>query len=139
MFNSSDKNKAGKICPNCYQSEDSLLVFPQTESIAKEYAQFIPLFEVDGLPDGGFYNKFIKANSWILEKYGLKFAHLNFSSKDYFGFLRKVFERLLSGRFGGYIEAKVQNFQKSRILSDRRTVQKGARVLVSDKMLYFHP
>jgi len=126
---------AGKICPNCYQTEDALLVTPCNLTIAQEYSQIAPLFEINDT-----YQKFIKANSWI-KKYNLKFKVQTLKCKEspIPALIRRLGEFILNGRLGNYLEEKLKEYQKQRILKDKRTYKEKSRIIISDRMLYFHP
>ena len=131
----SDEKTAGKICPNRFQTEDLLTIYPHNYYHAKEYSQIIPLFENEDI-----VQKYIKANQWILG-YDLKFKMDNSKIKRYFltEMFRKFGERILSGRFGNIMEMKLKDYQKNRILWDKRTYQNKARIIISDRVLCFHP
>jgi predicted nucleotidyltransferase len=135
-----DKKIAGKICPNRWQTEDSLKIYPQNSYHAREYSQIVPLFEIDEV-----YKKFQKANQWTFEK--LKTQNLNLKTttknlklnNNFLGLIRKMGEEILSGGLGDFLEEKLKNYQKKRILWDKRTYQEKARIIISDQILCFHP
>lgn len=136
-----EQNQAGKICPNRYQTEDSLEILPHNLYHAKEYSQIVPLFEIDDV-----YQEFQKANQWTRRKIKnqnlkLKTTSKNLKLKNNFllGLLRKAGERFLNGRLGDFLEEKLKTHQKKRILWDRRTYQERARIIISDHILCFHP
>jgi len=136
-----DENTAGKICPNRYQAEDSLEIYPHSVYHAKEYSQIVPLFD-----SGSVYQRFQEANKWIIKKIKeqrakIKNANQNLKIKEsqVLRFLRRVGESILIGRFGDLLEEKLKNYQTKRILWDKRTYQRQARIIISDQRLCFHP
>jgi predicted nucleotidyltransferase len=129
-----DKKIAGKICPNRWQTEDSLKIYPQNSYHAREYSQIVPLFEIDEV-----YKKFQKANQWTFEKLKTTTKNLKLKNNFLLGLLRKAGERFLSGWLGDLLENKLKNYQKKRILWDKRTYQEKARIIISDQILCFHP
>jgi hypothetical protein len=136
-----DKKIAGKICPNRWQTEDSLKIYPQNSYHAREYSQIVPLFEIDEV-----YQKFQEKNQWMVKKLKVQNSNLKTTTKNLklknnflLGLLRKAGERFLSGWLGDLLENKLKNYQKKRILWDKRTYQEKARIIISDQILCFHP
>jgi len=132
---------AGRICPNRYQAENSLEIYPRSIYHAKEYSQIVPLFD-----KGGVYREFQKSNQWMVKKLKNQIAKSKIGRQDLklknnflFGLLQEFSERLLFGRFGDLLEEKLKNYQTKRILWDKRTYQKKARIIISDQKLCFHP
>lgn len=123
-----DQDVAGKVCPNRFQTDNSLKIYPQNLYHTQEYSQIMPLF------DQGVYRKFMRANRWT-KKRRIK----SIETKATQAWVRTMGEWILSGRLGNSLELKLKTYQTKRIMWDKRTYQKNARIIISDKMLCFHP
>lgn len=131
----------GRICLNCYQIEDHLLVGPQNRKNALDYSRLIPLYQADNL-----YNRFCQANHWI-KKYHCRFKGQNQPLSIWHRLISFVL--MLIRTFTEFVaelilndsgERYLRNYQKKRILRDARTktAPPGA-IFISDCELRFHP
>jgi predicted nucleotidyltransferase len=127
---------SGRICLNRYQTEDFVEIFPHNEYHARCFAFLVPLVDIDNT-----YNRYVKKNQWMRSLgYPVKISKNNFEENIILKSIRHLFEKILKGKCGNWMEIKLKNFQKRKILSDPRTLEspKG-RVRISDKELCFHP
>jgi len=133
----SEKNSSGKICPNRWQTEDSLEIFPHNFYHAHDYSQMLLLFD-----QGESYQKFIAANQWFnnFVSADLKFQTMPLLRKQpLLSLFRRIGERLLERTVGDWLEERLREYQRKRIFWDKRSYQKKARIIVSDTRLCFHP
>lgn len=82
------------------------------------------------------YREFLLTNDVILSNWDLSpFVEDNgWFSKD----IRKIFERILSGKLGDFFERKLGNWQKKRAFEKQRKLEPNNGVIISDDMLKFH-
>jgi len=125
---------AGRICLNRYQADDFLEIQPHNLSLANCFSSLVPLFDI------GLYSKYQKKNKWM-ERFGFEVRptfKVKLVNNSFLGFLRKIKEIILSGFFGDWLEKKLGNYQKRRILRDKRTLEapKG-QLRISEKEIWF--
>jgi len=125
---------SGRICLNCYQTEDYLEVNPHNLFTASDYSKAKPLWEVHDI-----YKKYVKKNAWISENFKIRikvYKPITKTSKIV-RTLQLIFEKFFDS---DWLEVKLKRYQTQRILRDPRTLNspKG-RVYISDKELRFHP
>ena len=131
-----DMKIAGRICLNCYQTEDHLTVNPNTIKNAKDYSNIKILYQSHGLA-----KRFIKANKWINDK-GYQFINIDPKARGNIvaSFLRWIFEALYELFFNDWGEKQLRAYQIRRILRDPRTQSaKSGQIYISDQELRFHP
>lgn len=132
------KKIAGRICLNRYQATKSLEIMPHDNYHSKVFSKLVPIFDTDRI-----YEEYKNKNKWM-EDFGCEIAPGSnkkaIKNSKILGAIRKFFEWILKRRFGDFLEKKLGNWQKKRILSDPRTknAPKG-RVRISDEELCFHP
>lgn len=132
-----DNKIAGRICLNCYQTENHLQVAPQTEYVANDYSKARVLWA-----RGNVYRKFIIANFWV-EKFGCKIEKNNQKLSFFFyplflcQFIFELFFELIFHDFG---EKILKKYQIKKILNNplAKTATKG-EIFMSDTELRFHP
>jgi len=131
-----DRKIAGRICLNCYQTEEHLTVNPKTIKNAKDYSNIKILYQSHGLA-----KRFIKANNWINDK-GYQFINIDPKAEGNIvaSFLRWIFEALYDLLFNDWGEKQMRAYQIRRILRDPRTqTAKSGQIYISDQELRFHP
>lgn len=138
LYRSGDlpRQRAGKICPNRFVTDDYLLINPQNRYHAQDYSQMVRLFE-----EGGIYKKFRTKNEWM-EKYGYfepKRAISLIQSAGIISTIRRITERILGGILGDWFEKKVKNFQLKNIMKNPKVNKPGTGLYVDDNELRFHP
>lgn len=116
------KRVVGRICLNCYLNDKKPDIKPKNlksnRKVAWAYKYMTSLVQ-----EGRITEKFFESNAWFShykvpgQKYSQRLQEEIF--KLYPIRRRKRSERLLSGRFGDWIEKKLMNFQKKRILSGK--------------------
>jgi len=127
---------AGRICLNCYQTEDHLIVGPKNIKNAKDYSNIKILYQSHGLA-----KRFIEANKWIIDK-GYQFINIDLKAGGNIAasFLRWIFEALYELLFSNWGEKQLRSFQIRRILNDPRTqMSSQGQIYISDQELRFHP
>ena len=130
------KKVAGMVCLNRYQANDFLTILPKNEYHARVFSQLIPLVDIDST-----YNQYLKKNVWMVKlDWPLIENRKMISYSRFLSMLRNFQEKMLSGGFGDWLEKVLKNYQKRRILRDKRTAKASeGRIRVSDKELCFHP
>jgi len=127
---------AGRICLNCYQTEDSLEIHPKNKKNALDYAHLTPLWQIHGN-----YPGFLKANTWI-KKYR-QFHPLENQERDILKFLKifqLIFETILELFLNNWLEEKLRRLQIKKILANPLTRRaRKNEIFISDKELRFHP
>jgi len=125
---------AGRICLNCYQTEDNLGIKPRNSYTASDYSKAKPLWETNNI-----YAKYIKINDWIYKKFKnkIKVDKPEIKISKILSILQKILEKIFDSN---WLERKLKVYQVKRIKSDPRTKNspKGS-IFVSDKELRFHP
>lgn len=136
------KKVAGRICLNCYLSDQKLDISPHDQKsnlkVAKAYKYAIPLV------DNGICKKFFKVNKWFKNKLKVKNNKSKITSefikeKMFAGFPKKPirkFERFLSGKFGDYLERKLMKYQQIRILKGKK---RGDEIFADKFEIRLHP
>jgi predicted nucleotidyltransferase len=123
--------KAGKICPNRYVTDEYLLINPQNSYHAKEYSQIIPIYA-----EGYAYNNFFHKNAWM-KKYC--FNKVYKIQKNNMSRVKKIAEWVLSGFLGNIFEKLFKTIQLKSIMRDSRVNKSNSGLFVSDDELRFHP
>jgi len=134
-----DGKIAGRICLNCYQTEDHLAVGPKNIKNAKDYSNMKILYQSRGLA-----KKFIEANKWIVDR-GYQFQNIDTNVRQRiitivaFVF-RWLFEALYELIFNDWGEKRLCTYQIRRILRDPRTqMSSQGQIYISGQELRFHP
>lgn len=141
-----DKKIAGRICLNCYQTEDHLLVSPQTEYVANDYSKAIVLWA-----RGNLDQKFIDANSWM-RKFGINIKtqkkylpRRQTGQKTSFFFYplflcQFIFESIFELIFHDFGEKILKKYQIKKIRNNSLTkIATKGEIYISDTELRFHP
>ncbi len=132
------RKTAGRICLNCYLSDEALDITPEYKKsipkVVRAYKYMIPLV------DDGISKKFIAANRWFSKHKVKGSEHSRLLKEMVFANCPKkptqVFNNMLLGKFGDYLEEKLMTLQTKRIISGRR---KGDEIFVSEKVIKLHP
>ena len=127
--------RAGKICPNRFVTDDYLLINPQNRYHAQDYTQMVPLY------DSSVYKKFLRQNDWM-EKYGYfppKKALTLVKSGNILSSIRIISEWVLAGAIGGWLERHVRKYQLRRFQKLPKFGEKGSGVFADDKEIRIHP
>lgn len=128
---------AGRICLNCYQTEDHLTIGPKNLKNAQDYSNIKILCQSHGLA-----KKFIEANRWISDK-GYQFINIDSDSGGNniaASFLRWLLEALYELLFNEWGEKQLRAYQIKRILKNPLTsVSSKTQIYISDQELRFHP
>lgn len=133
------KKVAGRICLNCYLNEKNPDITPNDPrsnyKVANAYRFLIALVD-----ENETTRSFFKTNIWMKEyeisgeKYqaDLKQKYFNkFPIKP-----KKIWEGILSGKFGDYLEKKLMNYQVERIMSGYK---KGDETVAQVNEIRLHP
>ncbi len=126
---------AGRICLNCYLATENLSIRPENKSseakVIKAYGCIIPLVDA-----GGIAEKFKKQNDWIFKK-PLQYPKQPLEIKNFSPMQPTNFgEKVLSGKFGDYLENKMKKYQTRRILAG---VKEGDEIFLTDFAIKLHP
>ncbi len=125
-----DDKISGRICLNCYQTEDNLGISPHNAFTALDYSEAKPLWEVHGI-----YKKYLKKNDWIEKNF--KILEPEIKKSKFISFLQKILEKIFDS---DWLENKLKVYQVKRIKRDPRTINSPrGKVFISDKELRFHP
>jgi predicted nucleotidyltransferase len=116
------KRVAGRICLNCFLNDKSPDIRPKdprsNKKVAWAYKYTVPLVQ-----EGRITEKFFWSNDWFLN---YKVPGQKYSERLQDGFFRffpirrrKISEKVLSGRFGDWLEKKLMDYQQRRILKGK--------------------
>jgi len=106
------EQRAGKICPNRFVSDEYLLVNPQNRYHAQDYSQMLPLYDYKNV-----YDRFLKKNHWM-EKFGYfppRRAIGLIQSGGILSTIRAILEWILAGRLGERFEDWAREYQYKRM------------------------
>lgn len=135
-FRRYDNKIAGRICLNCYQTDNHLLISPQNKKNAEDYAHLLPFWE-----RGRVFENFKKENLWI-KKYGSNFTKKSTIFRHFLPLIifQVIWEIIFEIFFNNFVENLLKKYQMQRILKDPRTKNspKGS-IFISDTELRFHP
>lgn len=128
-------NVAGKICLNCFLSEDHLNIRPERKTNEKKVAlsnlALIPLFDL-----GDIYKKFQRENIWMrgysIEK-KKEFPVITLKHKR---FLQTLKEKASLVFLGDWFERWQMNYQTTRILRGKKPTDE---IYVSADFIKLHP
>jgi predicted nucleotidyltransferase len=129
-------NVAGKICLNCFLSENHLNICPECKSNEKKVAlsnlALVPLFDL-----GNVYEKFQHENVWmknyLIEKKKKNFPIRSLKNKK---FLQTIKEKICFTSLGDWFEHWQMNYQTTRILRGKKQVDE---IYVSTDFIKLHP
>jgi hypothetical protein len=138
------KKIAGRICLNRYQTTSSLDVMPHDDYHRRVFSALVPLYDA-----GGIYEKYCKFNLWMgnIINQNAKIKSQKYITKNHdkslnhliTRYIQKFQEEFLNDSFGDWVEKKLKNYQRARILNDPRTHLMPGRVVAEDWLLRFHP
>lgn len=134
-----DPNPAGKICLNCFLSDTHPDISPKNKKSRQKVA-FSNKFLITLVDIGGVEENFFKINSWMNKftsssgKYSKELKKTLVPSGAHKPF--RLFEPILSGRFGDFVEKILMNYQVQRIISGKR---KGDETVASKSEIRLHP
>jgi len=142
-----DKKIAGRICLNCYLSESCMNIKPQSNSSIEKVA-LSNKFLIALIDNGCFYQKFMHKNKWMSEAIE-KTDEQRLKKADRYrqDLVKKInrskvtrpfrmFEPILSGVLGDFLEEKLMTYQVSRI---RRGKGAGDETLSTKDQIKLHP
>lgn len=136
QLRSSNRNRAGKICPNRFVTDKYLIINPQNKYLAQQYNQMIPIFD-----EKDYYCKFLMANSWIGD-YGFSkpVCALNLIRSNLLNFLRHIKEIFLLGAFGDWLEKRLEIIMLKKIAQREPTLnQENSTVIANNNEIRIHP
>lgn len=129
---------AGRICLNCYLSDNKLDISPYNKrsnlKVARAYKYAIPLI------DDGISKKFFAKNRWFAN-YQIKGEQTSIflATKYYMDFPiapRRNMERLLNSKVGDWVEKKLMRYQQTRILKGKKI---GDEIFADEFEIRLHP
>ena len=134
-----------RICLNCYLTAEKLEITTQAKPrdlhSAQEYGRLTPILEIKK----GIYINFIQANVWLanfLKNYPWP---NNINAKKItppalLNLFRQIFEWILDGKTGDWLEGITSKWQTRRINKKRQNEQSDQdQVFVNNDCLIFHP
>ncbi len=136
-----DKTK-NKICLNHYITDESLKIPFESLYNAQSYVHLINVY--NNKEDKKMFRRFQEENKWI-KKYArnYKLSELggfrSIGRNKIFRSVSNLFEIILSGKLGNYLERELSMFQSKRIKKDPLYKKGGGRITISDTQLEFHP
>ncbi len=131
-----------KICLNHYITDQSLKIPFESLYNAQSYIHLINVYHSES--DRKLFSKFQEENKWIkkyVENYEVSELE-NFRGikrNKILGFISKMFEIVLSGKFGNYLEKKLSEVQSGKIKNSPLYKKAGGRITVNNNQLEFHP
>ncbi|OQA51885.1 MAG: hypothetical protein BWY43_00773 [candidate division WS2 bacterium ADurb.Bin280] len=141
------KAVAGRICLNCYLSESSLNIKPDSLQSVKKVATS-NIFLISLIESDKFYKKFMQENLWMKELVKKIPEKKSLAMSDYCQNLSErinrskpsrpfgLFEPILSGAIGNFVENKLMAYQVSRI---KRGKKVGDETLSTKDQIKLHP
>lgn len=134
---------AGQFCLSFYVTEEALNLRPirfGSEDIYLPYwiLMLKPLYGKEA------FTAFLKENRWISTYFDNHYNKFDAQSgkllkkNSFFSFFGKIFEFLLDGRFGDYLEKKISQIQQKRHQQKEKTLGQESSVIVSSTVLKFH-
>lgn len=132
------KKIKGRICLNCYLSDNKLDISPYDKKsnlkVARAYKYAIPLI------DDGISKKFFAKNRWFAN-YQIEGEQTSIflATKYYMDFpivTRRSMERLLNSKAGDWVEKKLMRYQQTRILKGKK---RGDEIFADEFEIRLHP
>jgi hypothetical protein len=130
---------AGQFCLNYYLSSDNLNILPQNRPNALANRWAVKVWD-----RGGEHERLLRQNFWM-RKYNLEIRNkyqfetvrqpFPLERKFIFAVWQKIWELILSGRFGDFIEKKLADWQKNKIKSGLKKLPTSKEVFISDNDL----
>ena len=134
-----DPNPAGKICLNCFLSGNNPDITPKNPKSRHKVAASNK-FLVTLVDSGGQEQNFIKNNQWM-ERFEI--GGRAYSQKLKKQLVQKgpsrpinLFEPILSGRVGNFVEKKLMNYQIKRIM---RGIKRADETVATASEIRLHP
>jgi len=131
-----------KICLNHYITDQSLKIPFESLYNAQSYVHLVNVYRSQ--EDERLFEEFQKENKWIkkyVENYEVSELE-NFRGirrNKILGFISKIFEIILSGKHGIYLEKKLSEIQSRKIKNNPLYEKAGGRITANDNQLEFHP
>ena len=131
-----------KICLNHYITDQSLKIPFESLYNAQSYVHLVNVYRSQ--EDERLFKEFQKENKWIkkyVENYEVSELE-NFRGirrNKILGFISKIFEIILSGKHGIYLEKKLSEIQSRKIKNNPLYEKAGGRITANDNQLEFHP
>lgn len=131
-----ERERAGKICPNRFVTDHFLIIRPQNRYHAQDYTQMVPLFDI-----GGMYEKFIEKNKWM-EQFGffkprraIALVHSPTLTR-----VRKIGEFILSGFLGDWLENFFRHYQLRHLKKEYPDLNEpNSTIIANDNEIRIHP
>ncbi|MDO8471943.1 MAG: hypothetical protein Q7S64_02185 [bacterium] len=125
----------GRICLNRFATTAALEITPHNNYHAQVFSGLAPLYAHHQT-----YRAYFDANEWMEYNFYRRRVHRTERlAPNLAQFSRRLYEGLLSGWLGDFVEAKLARWQQRRILADPRTSAARGRVRVSQEELCLHP
>lgn len=130
---------AGRLCLNCYLSDENLKIAPvnpkSRKKVAGAYKRLIALID-----DNDYETRFFRKNKWF-NRYKVSGRVYNENLREklekYFPLRPKKWgERALSGKFGDWLENKLMDYQVRRIMAGKK---KGDEIVCERNEIRLHP
>jgi len=131
---------AGRVCLNCYQTEDYLKVAPANAKNALDYAHLLPFWQANRN-----FHRFQIANTWI-SQFSRHFVFVSYRPSltekliaIFLTIFRVANEFLFDLIFADWGEHRFKTYQITRIANDPRSQNAPAgAIFISDRELRFH-
>jgi hypothetical protein len=130
----SNKKTAGKFCLNRYLTTVSLIIYPQNHYHAQDYSLMVPLVD-----SGGIYDQYWRANYWINQYCPFPKKYFPVGPNIISRFIQKLTELIYQNVGGRYLEKKLGQWQKRKILNNPLTQLAPEKIVANDRELRFHP
>lgn len=122
---------AGRICLNCFLSEENLSIKPESKTNRQKVAcsceNMIPLAD-----KGQYLKLFYAHNEWINRKSSKKSVNYDFTIYK----PRNLFEFMFNGKFGDWFEKIQRHAQSKRILAGKKPED---QIYLGDYFIKLHP
>lgn len=128
---------AGQICPNHFITDDSLLIAEQDEYGARLFTANKPLYDPEH-----FFLAFALVNEAWVKKFGFSFNLKNSEANDT-NVIQSQPVSIISPKkinfLAQYFESFIRNIQTKKIRSNTEISLAGAKIVLTDTELRFHP
>jgi hypothetical protein len=138
-----EKEYAGRICLNYYLADDYLQIPTGRGTKIDRYCaeNYAKAKFLSG--DYSLFSRFLQRNIKLFHKYGVKLGvpYNEFSGGTQYAapIITKMWEKILSGKFGDRVESKLKSSQISRIEANPIARNQSDLIAYNDKEIRFHP
>lgn len=134
-----ENDVAGKFCLNHFMTTEGFNILPETQANARAHRFMVKIWDREGE-----HERLMRENFWM-RKYNLtpvstdqlEFvqSHFPLEKPVFFAVFRRIWERILFGKFGDLVERKMAVWQKRKIKLSLNKLENTSNVYISDSDL----